>query len=68
MVIAFVFCKILLLIFEFLQKKGIVARAVVRSFKWLMAFLFWNVPFRFMLEGYLELTIDCLINLKPLIE
>mmetsp|Transcript_30102 Transcript_30102/g.45993 ORF Transcript_30102/g.45993 Transcript_30102/m.45993 type:complete len:135 (-) Transcript_30102:1414-1818(-) len=30
--------------------------------------LFWNMPLRFMLEGYLELTIDCLINLKPLLQ
>mmetsp|Transcript_20646 Transcript_20646/g.31484 ORF Transcript_20646/g.31484 Transcript_20646/m.31484 type:complete len:334 (+) Transcript_20646:5078-6079(+) len=30
-------------------------------------FLFWNVPFRFLMEGYLELMIDCLINIKPFI-
>jgi len=29
--------------------------------------LFWNIPFRFMLEGYLELAVDCFINLQPLL-
>ena len=28
--------------------------------------LFWNVPLRFLLEGYLELAVDGFINLKPI--
>ena len=65
--IVYLLFKLLKKLMHKLQRQGIIARTVVRSFNWLMAFLFWNVPFRFMLEGYLELAVGCFINLKPII-
>lgn len=37
---------------------------LLRPYNWVKNYLFWDVTFRFILEGYLEFGIVCLINLK----
>mmetsp|Transcript_8253 Transcript_8253/g.12636 ORF Transcript_8253/g.12636 Transcript_8253/m.12636 type:complete len:183 (-) Transcript_8253:1215-1763(-) len=49
------------------RPKSFLMRVIARAFDWLDGFLFWNVPFRFFLEGYMELAVICFINLKPIL-
>ena len=39
-------------------------KSLSRPYNWVKDYLFWDVTFRFLLEGYLEFGIVCLINLK----